>query len=285
MAQRVPYNLFMNPQLPSYTPSRFLEGHVIALTGADRGFGRVLAQGLADAGATLVLVGKQGEQLSTLASVIESRGSTAISMQADVSVPLDWVKVQARILEIFGALRGVVHSADKRMHASQLLPNQPEALLSEAEWLELFQANIKSSVAVVQSLQQRLPESWLTIIGPHLDEEDMPAQTQRGALGGLVSSARSEHFRVNLLLPSRAPSGEDDLDTGMVSSVLALAAPTLMHLSGLTVDVLLPELEKHELEQLTLEQRANFLLPRARAAQPKTGQPRGTQGSAHGELP
>lgn len=241
--------------IPDPTP-RFLEGQVIAVTGADRGFGRVMAQGLADAGATLVLVGKQGEQLAGLASLIERSGATAIPMQADVSVPLDWMKVQKRILEIFGALQGVVHSADKRAHPSL-------TLLSENEWMELFQANMKSSVGIAQTMRQRLPGSWLTIVGPHLDEGGLQGHTLRGGLRGLVESVRGEQFRINLLLPSRSPSGEDDLDMGVVNVVTALASPALMHLNGLCIDVPLPEIQRSELDQLSPEQRANFMLPRS----------------------
>ena len=241
--------------IPDPTP-RFLEGQVIAVTGADRGFGRVMAQGLADAGATLVLVGKQGEQLAGLASLIERSGATAIPMQADVSVPLDWMKVQKRILEIFGALQGVVHSADKRAHPSL-------TLLSENEWMELFQANMKSSVGIAQTMRQRLPQSWLTIVGPHLDEGGLQGHTLRGGLRGLVESVRGEQFRINLLLPSRSPNGEDDLDMGVVNVVTALASPALMHLNGLCIDVPLPEIQRSELDQLSPEQRANFMLPRS----------------------
>lgn len=236
--------------------SRFLEGRVIAVTAADRGFGRVMAQGLADAGATLVLVGKQAELLAGLASMIERSGTTAIPMQADVSVPLDWMKVQQRILDIFGALDGVVHSADKRAHPSL-------NLLSENEWMELFQANMKSSVGIAQTMRQSLPGSWLTIIGPHLDEGGLQGYTLRGGLRGLAESARLDGFRINLLLPSRSPSGEDELDKGVVSSVVALASPALMHLMGLSIDIPLPEVQSQEPSELSPEQRANFLPPKS----------------------
>lgn len=229
---------------------------MIAMTAADRGFGRVMAQGLADAGATLVLVGKQAELLAGLASMIERSGATAIPMQADVSVPLDWIKVQKRILDIFGALDGVVHSADKRAHPSL-------NLLSEAEWMELFQANMKSSVGIAQTMRQHLPGSWLTIIGPHLDEGGLQGYTLRGGLRGLVESAQLDGFRINLLLPSRSPSGEDELDMGVVSSVVALASPALMHLTGLSIDIPLPEVESKEPSELSPEQRANFLPPKS----------------------
>ena len=231
-----------------------LAGHVIAVTGADRGYGRVMAQGLADAGATLVLVGKQGELLAGLASLIERSGTTAIPMQADVSVPLDWIKVQGRILDIFGALEGVVHSADKRAHPAL-------NLLSESEWMDLFQANMKSSVSIAQTMRQRLPQSWLTVIGPHLDEGGLQGHTLRGGLRGLLDSAQEDGFRINLLLPSRSPSGEDELDIGVVNAVTALASPGLMHLRGMCIDVPLPAIQQQGLDLLSPEQRANFLAP------------------------
>ena len=207
-----------------------LQGQIIAVTGGDQGYGRAISSTLARAGASVVLIGANSETLAAYASKIELAGGTAIPLKADVGVPLDWTNAQNRILEIFGALHGIVHLADKRAH-SQF------TLLSEGEWMELFNCNVKSSVAITQILQRRLPGTWLTIVGPHLDEAGLQAFPQRGALRGLVEHAAAEELRLNMVLPSRASGGEEAADQPLADAVLALALPELQHLRGNTINV------------------------------------------------
>lgn len=210
-----------------------LAGQVIAVTGADQGYGRVISAALARAGASVVLVGGNSETLAAAASVLELAGGTAVPIKADVGVPLDWLSAQTRILEIFGALHGIVHLADKRAQTDF-------RMLSEGEWMELFNCNVKSTVGIAQIVRRRLGGTWLTIVGPHLDERGLQAYPQRGALRGLVEHAHDEELRVNLVLPSRANTGEEALDRPLADAVLALATPALSHLRGTVLEVPLP---------------------------------------------
>ncbi|MFC6592192.1 SDR family NAD(P)-dependent oxidoreductase [Deinococcus lacus] len=212
---------------------------VVAVTGADRGYGRAIARGLARAGARVILIGRQPEPLATAAGLIEEAGGLAIPLQADVAAPLDWLSAQGRILDIFGALDGIVHLADRRSHPSF-------NLLTEGEWMELFSANVKSSVAIAQLVQRRLPGAWMIVVGPHQDEKSMPGLTQRGALRGLVEHAAERSFRMHLALPSRASAGDMTLDQPLVGTVLSLGSPELAHLRGLVMEVPMPPLPKRE---------------------------------------
>ncbi|AZI41504.1 SDR family NAD(P)-dependent oxidoreductase [Deinococcus psychrotolerans] len=217
-------------------PSR-LRGQIIAVTSGDQGYGRSISAALARAGASVVLIGINPETLSAHASSIEQLGGTAIPLKADVSVPLDWASAQARMLEIFGALHGIVHLADKRSHSNF-------TLLSESEWMELFNCNIKSSVSMTQNIQRRLPGTWLTIVGPHLDEIGLQAFPQRGALRGLVERAASDELRLNMVLPGRA-SSEEKYDAPLCEVVLTLALPEMQHLRGNVLEVPLPAVPKY----------------------------------------
>ena len=62
-----------------------LEGHTALVTGASSGIGRVLAQGLATAGARIVAVARRVERLDDLVREIEGQGGTAMAAQADVT--------------------------------------------------------------------------------------------------------------------------------------------------------------------------------------------------------
>ncbi|GMA14089.1 SDR family NAD(P)-dependent oxidoreductase [Deinococcus metallilatus] len=221
----------------SFGSGPVLTGQVIAVTGADQGYGRTISAALARAGASVVLIGGNSESLAVAASGLELAGGTAIPIKADVGVPLDWLSAQNRILEIFGALHGIVHLADKRAHTNF-------TLLSESEWMELFNCNVKSSVAIAQIVRRRLVGTWLTLVGPHLDEAGLQVYPQRGALRGLVEHAHDEDLRVNLILPSRASSGDEALDRPLADAVLALATPALAHLRGNVLEVPLPSVPR-----------------------------------------
>ncbi|WP_291429434.1 SDR family NAD(P)-dependent oxidoreductase [Deinococcus sp.] len=217
--------------------SEVLAGQVIAVTGADQGYGRTISAALASGGASVVLIGANSETLAAAASHLEHTGGHAIPIKADVGVPLDWLSAQNRILEIFGALHGIVHLADKRSHSEF-------TSLGENEWMDLFNSNLKSSVGIAQIVRRRLPGTWMTIIGPHLDERGLQVHPQRGALRGLVEQAHTEDLRLNLLLPSRASSSDETLDAPLSNAVLALAAPGMKHLRGNVMEVPMPAIPK-----------------------------------------
>lgn len=62
-----------------------LNGRVALVTGASSGIGRVLAQGLAAAGAQIIAVARRADRLDDLVREIERAGGTAIAAQADVT--------------------------------------------------------------------------------------------------------------------------------------------------------------------------------------------------------
>lgn len=222
---------------PQVTLGEVLNGQVIAVTSADQGYGRTISAALARAGASVVLIGNNSETLAAAASQLEHAGGHAIPMKADVGVPLDWISAYTRIMEIFGVLHGTVHLADKRAHTEF-------TSLTENEWMDLFNCNVKSSVAIAQVIRRRQPGSWLTIVGPHLDERGLQVHPQRGALRGLVEQAHTEDLRLNLLLPGRVSSGDDTLDRPLSAAVLALATPGMTHLRGNVMDVPMPPIPK-----------------------------------------
>ena len=64
-----------------------LKGRVALVTGASSGIGRVLALGLAAAGAHLVVVARRADRLKELVREIEQSGGAATAVQADVTDP------------------------------------------------------------------------------------------------------------------------------------------------------------------------------------------------------
>lgn len=214
---------------------QLLEGQVIAVTGADSGFGRSIALSLARQGANVVVLSNNGEAIAQVAAHIEVSGGNAIPIKTESNSGTDWLNTQQKIMDLYGTLHGVVHLADQASHSNF-------DLLSSSEWHELLSNNLRSTVSILQAMKRQSPEAWLMIVG-HAQDERLHMQTLRGALEGLTRAARHENMRCNLLIPLRASGGEDH-DRELSHLVIALSSSHLGHLSGNVMEVPLPALSQ-----------------------------------------
>jgi NAD(P)-dependent dehydrogenase (short-subunit alcohol dehydrogenase family) len=208
-----------------------LEGQIIAVTDAESGYGRSISLALAQRGATVVLLSNNSESASGLASHIENLGGTAIPIKADLSSPADYAAAQNKVLELYGHLSGVVHLADKSS------PSQFD-FVSMMEWSDLFAANVRSSLSVLQNLRRQLPHTWLILVGSAA-EWHLHLHVVRGALEALTKGASLEKMRVNLLIPNRVSGGEA-YDSELCELIAAFANPRLAHIGGNIIEVKMP---------------------------------------------
>jgi NAD(P)-dependent dehydrogenase (short-subunit alcohol dehydrogenase family) len=88
-----------------------LSGRVALVTGASSGIGRVLAQGLAAAGACVVAVARRTERLNDLVAEIERSGGRAIAVQGDVTDPESVAKAFDAAENAFGIADVIVSNA------------------------------------------------------------------------------------------------------------------------------------------------------------------------------
>ena len=83
----------------------------VIVTGASSGIGRVLAQGLAAAGACVVAVARRTERLNDLVAEIERSGGRAIAVQGDVTDPESVAKAFDAAENAFGIADVIVSNA------------------------------------------------------------------------------------------------------------------------------------------------------------------------------
>ena len=89
-----------------------LNGHVAIITGGSRGLGSAMAAGLASAGATVVLAGRNGELAAEVAQEIaDSFGHPAIGMATDVTSPPDVKALVAETVKTYGKIDILINSA------------------------------------------------------------------------------------------------------------------------------------------------------------------------------
>ena len=88
-----------------------LAGKTVVITGAGRGLGAAMAEGLADRGANLALVDLDAPGLDAVRAACEKRGVRATTYHANIAVEVDVAKTFDRVVADFGRLDVVVNNA------------------------------------------------------------------------------------------------------------------------------------------------------------------------------
>ena len=88
-----------------------LSGRVALVTGGSRGLGREMAEGLAEAGAALMLVARREQWLTPTVTEMKAAGYQCEGMLCDVANPKEVEAVVERTLEVFGGLDILVNNA------------------------------------------------------------------------------------------------------------------------------------------------------------------------------
>jgi NAD(P)-dependent dehydrogenase (short-subunit alcohol dehydrogenase family) len=88
-----------------------LDGRVAVVTGASSGLGVAFAQGLAEAGADLVLGARRVDKLAETARLVEAAGRRALTVATDVADPASCDNLVALAMEEYGRVDVLVNNA------------------------------------------------------------------------------------------------------------------------------------------------------------------------------
>jgi NAD(P)-dependent dehydrogenase (short-subunit alcohol dehydrogenase family) len=88
-----------------------LSGQIAVVTGAGRGFGRAIAEGLAAEGAAVTVTARTEEQLQNTVDEISRAGGRALAVPGDVTSREDVERVKRETERAFGRATLVVHNA------------------------------------------------------------------------------------------------------------------------------------------------------------------------------
>jgi gluconate 5-dehydrogenase len=116
-----------------------LDGKRLFITGGSRGLGREMALAIAEAGADVVLVGRDRDSLATTGQEIERRGRTAALIQADVGQPADAERACRIALERHGPIDILINNVGGRRI------NVPTEEMPLAEWQSIIDLNLTST--------------------------------------------------------------------------------------------------------------------------------------------
>jgi short-subunit dehydrogenase len=116
-----------------------IAGKIFIVTGSNKGIGRVIAEFLLHAGASVVLTGRNEERLETVRQEFEKMGFTPLAFPADLSLPGDCEKLVRATVDHFGRIDGLINNAGLPMRGR--IENTGPGIFSE-----VLQCNLLSGV-------------------------------------------------------------------------------------------------------------------------------------------
>lgn len=112
-----------------------LAGKVAVVTGGNRGIGRGIVDGFAEAGAQVVIAARDSAKSEAAVAEIKARGGRAVAVTADVSERDSLQALHDEVVDRFGTVDVLVNNAGIGFHADALE-------LDDSEWRRLFDTNL-----------------------------------------------------------------------------------------------------------------------------------------------
>ena len=195
-------------QTPTIQELFKLEGRVAIVTGGSRGLGLEIAEGLAEAGARLMLCARREAWLTPTLAELRAAGVTVEGMVCDVSAPPQVQAVVDRTIEVFGKVDILVNNAGVSWG------ERPETMTIE-KWQQVIDTNLTGaflfSQAAARDMLKREDGRIINIAsiagmlamvnGPHYAAY---AASKAGLIGltrELAASWGRQGIRVNALAP------------------------------------------------------------------------------------
>jgi NAD(P)-dependent dehydrogenase (short-subunit alcohol dehydrogenase family) len=144
-----------------------LDGRVAVVTGGTRGLGEGFATALTDAGATVMLVGRDTDRGRRVTQTLTGNGATAAFIAADVTVPQDVTRILEETLDRFGRVDILVNNAGACIHA-------PALEVTDEDWRHVMDVNLD---AVWQCAR---------VFGRHFVDQGAGVIINIGSMSGLI---------------------------------------------------------------------------------------------------
>jgi gluconate 5-dehydrogenase len=186
-----------------------LNGRTAVVTGGSRGLGRAMAQALAEAGADLLIMGRDEASLDKAAHELAQLGRWVCVLVGDVSTPEGAALACDAVLKIGRPIDILVNNVGGRRLD---LPTEDMPI---AEWKKLVDLNLTSALVCCQKLGKHMLErrrgsiiNITSIAGPMLSIKGIRGrhyETAKAALTGLTRALAADWadrgVRVNAIAP------------------------------------------------------------------------------------
>ena len=239
-----------------------LDGKVAIVTGASRGLGAAMAQGLAEAGADLVLVARG--DMSALQKSITAVGRRSVVVSADVGTMAAAGKIVTAAYEAFGRADILINNAGIIRRAGFLE-------FSEQDWTDVMNVNLNGAFRLSQQfarelVQRKLPGKIINITSMLSFQGGLRVVSYtaaKSALAGLTRAMANElaplGINVNALAPGymatdntealradaarnksileRIPAGRWGTPADLQGAVIFLSSPASDYMQGHTLAI------------------------------------------------
>lgn len=242
-----------------------LEGRVAVVTGASSGIGVSLAEGLAAAGARVVLAARRVERLEALAKRLQAAGADCAAIPCDVAEPGSVDGLVAETLSCFGRVDVLVNNAG----ITEVVPAEDESLEC---WDRIVGVNLRGLFVCCQRFGRVMLEqesgsivnvaSVLGLVG----SGQVPQASYAASKGGVINLTRElaaewarRGVRVNAIAPgwfdsemtaemfaderslrwmrSRTPMGRAGREGELTGAVVFLASDASTFVTGESIAV------------------------------------------------
>jgi gluconate 5-dehydrogenase len=182
-----------------------LGGKTALVTGSSRGLGFVIAQGLGEAGAALVLNGRDKDRLDVAVRELRDKGLRAEGRAFDVTDPDAADSAVQEIEKNIGPVDILVNNAGIQRRA-------PLAEMTPKQWREVVETNLSSVFYVSQAVGKRMlarKRGKIVVMCSLMTELARPTianySASKGALRMLIRSMTAEWARYNIQINGIGP--------------------------------------------------------------------------------
>jgi NAD(P)-dependent dehydrogenase (short-subunit alcohol dehydrogenase family) len=238
-----------------------LDDKVAVVTGASSGLGVAFAEGLADAGADVVICARRVERLEDTRASVQARGRRCLAVRADVTEPEDCTRVVEEAMSAFGCVDILVNNAG----LGTAVPATREA---PEEFRRVIDINLNGSYWMAQACGRVMqPGSSIVNIGSVLGSTTagLPQAAYSASKAAIIGLTRDlaqqwtgrKGIRVNALAPgffasemtdtykegylekmlARVPAGRHGDPAELTCAVVFLASDAASYITGVLLPV------------------------------------------------
>jgi gluconate 5-dehydrogenase len=209
-----------------------LKDRVAIVTGGSRGIGQEMAEGLAEAGASLMLCARRDEWLTPTVAAMRARGFTVEGTRCDVAKAADVQAVVDKTIAVFGRIDILVNNAGVTWAA------EPEDMPLD-KWQKVVDINLTGAFLFAQAAGREMLKrqsgriiNIASIAGMHASVEGPHFAAYAATKAGLIGLTRElavswarKGIRVNAIAPGYFHSRLADGAIEMVEESIKASSP------------------------------------------------------------